>query len=154
MANRQKGGSRQPQRSLQKQSNSTTGSADKSRAVAQMQVEQHFAGPLPPPEILAGYDEIVPGTAEKIIARFIEQGTHRMELEKVVVHGNNTRANWGLAAGFVLALTTIIGAVYAMSLGFDIAGAAVVIASLASLVGTFLYGTKSRRDERTEKSKL
>ncbi|MEI2692417.1 MAG: DUF2335 domain-containing protein [Anaerolineae bacterium] len=119
-----------------------------------MQVEQHFAGPLPPPEILAGYDEIVPGTAEKIIARFIEQGTHRMELEKVVVHGNNTRANWGLAAGFVLALTTIIGAVYAMSLGFDIAGAAVVIASLASLVGTFLYGTKSRRDERTEKSKL
>lgn len=47
-----------------------------------------------------------------------------------------------------------VGAIYAMSLGYDVAGAAVVIASLASLVGTFLYGTKSRRDERVEKSKL
>ncbi len=154
MANRRKGGSKQPQRSLQRQPNSTTASMSNRSAMTQMQVEQHFTGPLPPPEILAGYDEIVPGTAEKIIARFIEQGTHRMELEKVVVNGSNKRANWGLAAGFVIALTTIAGAVYAMSLGYDIAGAAVVIASLASLVGTFLYGTKSRRDERSEKSNL
>jgi len=115
-------------------------------------VAARYEGPLPPPGILAGYDEIVPGSAAKIIERFLEQGTHRMQLEKVVVHGGNKRANWGIVAGFVIAMTTIVGAIYAMSLGYDVAGTAVVIASLASLVGTFLYGTKSRREERSDKS--
>lgn len=154
MTKRQQRGSSQSQRALQNQPGNTAGRTNQNQALTRVQMEQHFTGPLPPPEFLAGYDEIVPGTAEKIINRFIEQGSHRMELEKLVVKGSNKRANWGLVAGFVVAMTTIVGAIYAMSLGYDVAGAAVVIASLASLVGTFLYGTKSRRDERVEKSKL
>src|SRR5688572_14191133 len=36
-----------------------------------------FSGPLPPPELLKEYNEVVPGCAEIIIDQFVEQSKHR-----------------------------------------------------------------------------
>jgi len=116
--------------------------------------EKHFSGPLPPPAILAEYDQVVGGSAEKIIEQFVRQGQHRMELERLVITSDVKRANWGLIAGFVLAITCILGSFYMISLGFEIAGIAVVLASLASLIGAFLYGTHSRKKEREKKAEM
>ena len=41
----------------------------------------HFSGPLPPPEMLARYEEIVPGVAERIVVVVEEQHRHRMDIE-------------------------------------------------------------------------
>ena len=41
----------------------------------------HFSGPLPPPEMLARYEETVPGAAERIIVITEEQHRHRMSVE-------------------------------------------------------------------------
>lgn len=41
----------------------------------------HFSGPLPPPEMLARYEEIVPGVAERIVVVVEEQHRHRMDVE-------------------------------------------------------------------------
>lgn len=41
-----------------------TSPADK---VQHVQLQQHYSGPLPQPEALAKYDQIVPGAAERII---------------------------------------------------------------------------------------
>jgi len=117
-------------------------------------VSKSYSGPTPPPEVLAAYDQIVPGSAEKLINQFVAQGTHRMAMEEVVIRGDVRRANWGLAAGFTIAVAAIAVSFYMVYLGREIAGLGGLIMSLGSLVGAFVYGTVSRRRERIEKEKL
>jgi len=61
------------------------------------EVSQSFSGPLPPPEILRKFDEVVPGAAERIIKMAEDQSIHRKELEKnslvgVFMYGSKTRS--------------------------------------------------------------
>jgi len=115
-------------------------------------VGQYFSGPLPPPELLRQYDEIVPGFAQTIVDQFVAQGDHRRELEKTVIFSDVTRANWGLIAGFTLALIGVVGSIYIMSTGKTTAGLTAFIVSLAPLVVAFLEATRRRRKERLEKA--
>jgi uncharacterized membrane protein len=39
--------------------------------------QRHFSGPLPPPEVLAHYNEVVPGAAERILTLTEEQSAYR-----------------------------------------------------------------------------
>lgn len=48
-------------------------------------VKASFAGPLPPPSILSGYDDIVPGAAERIIKSYENEVAHRNEMERSLV---------------------------------------------------------------------
>jgi len=77
-----------------------------------------------------------------------------MDLERVVIHGDVRRSNWGLGAGFVLAAGTIAGSFYMIYLGKDIIGLAGIVMALGTLATAFVYGTISRRKERVEKEKL
>ena len=45
------------------------------------QIQQHWSGPLPPPQTLAAFDEIVPGGASRIFDQFEKEADHRRELE-------------------------------------------------------------------------
>lgn len=46
---------------------------------------QQFSGPLPPPDMLLKYNDIVPDGAERIIVMAEKQQNHRIYLEKLVV---------------------------------------------------------------------
>lgn len=139
-------------RQLPAQSNGR--SVNGGRLTLQRVEARSYSGPLPPPEILAAYNEIVPGSAETIIAQFVAQGNHRMDLEKTVIHGDVSRSNWGLGAGFVLAAGTIVGSFSMIYLGKDVIGLAGIVMALGTLATAFVYGTFSRRKERAEKEKL
>ncbi len=41
-----------------------------------------WMGPLPPPDVLRGYEEICPGIANRIMVSFENEGVHRRDLEK------------------------------------------------------------------------
>lgn len=51
-------------------------------------VSTQFSGPLPPPAILAGYDDICPGAAERLIKMVEEEGHHRRKLEETMVRSD------------------------------------------------------------------
>lgn len=118
------------------------------------EVHQTFAGPLPPPSVLAAYDEIVPGAAERILAMAEAQSQHRQELEQHVIRSDAKRADSGLKAGFWLSLTAIVGGVSVAILGHPTAGATIATAAVATLAGVFVYGSHSRRSEREEKKQM
>lgn len=46
------------------------------RAVAKV-IQSEFSGPIPPPSIIKGYEDILPGTAERIVAMAENQAKHR-----------------------------------------------------------------------------
>jgi uncharacterized membrane protein len=116
-------------------------------------IEQHFSGPLPPPEILASYEQIVPGSAEQIINVAIKQSDHRMNLETTVVEGDSNRAYLGVIFAFIISLA-VLGVSYVLvTAGQVVAGTILGVIDLATLAGVFIYGTNSRKKERTKKNK-
>lgn len=112
---------------------------------------QSFSGPLPPPDILKKFDEVVPGAAERIIKMAEEQSAHRKDLERKVIESDIARSKWGQVLGFFIAITGLaISAIIAIY-GSAIAGGIIGVGTLASLVGVFMYGSSSRSKERVEK---
>ncbi|MFH1760058.1 MAG: DUF2335 domain-containing protein [bacterium] len=59
--------------------------SNKKNKSSNIQVQQaSFSGPIPHPQILQKYNEIVPDAAARIIKMAENQATHRQDLEKTV----------------------------------------------------------------------
>jgi hypothetical protein len=69
---------------------------------------QLFRGPLPPPEHLRGYNEVVPGSAEKILNMAVSEQGHRHKMQNLEM----LYPYLGWAAGFVGFLACVGGAIY------------------------------------------
>lgn len=114
--------------------------------------QSYFSGPLPHPEILKKYNEIAPGTAERIIKMAEGQFLHRTELEKKVINSDISRSKWGQILGFIIAIFGLSVAGFVSVYGNAWAGGIIGVGTLATLVGVFMYGSKIRSKEREEKA--
>jgi len=94
------------------------------------QQTQHYEGPVPHPDMLRGFDELVPGTAQKLIELAISESGHRRDLETKAVDANiaaqrlqldiASRQSWivfasdtiGQFMGFLMSAMCIGGAVW------------------------------------------
>lgn len=111
---------------------------------------EHFSGPLPPPEIFSKYDQILPGSAERILAMAENQSNHRMRLESESLRGGNRDSLLGIIAAFIIAMTTICSGTYVIVSGHPIYGTILSGSGLIGVVGAFIYGTNARRFEREQ----
>ena len=116
--------------------------------IGQIVQASQFSGPIPPPAILAQYDKVVPGAAQRIIAMAEEQSRHRRSIESQVVTSEIADSRRGLRYGLVIGLAAIGGGVGISFYGHPIAGTIFGGAFLVALVGTFVYGSQQRRRER------
>jgi uncharacterized membrane protein len=114
----------------------------------------HYQGPIPPPELLAKFNDLVPNGAERIFCQFEAQSEHRRSLEKLVITSDQTRAYLGLACGTVVSLGGFTVAGICIAYGQTLPGLATVLSIVATLAGVFVSGTNSRKKERIEKSRL
>ncbi len=112
-----------------------------------------FSGPLPPPEELAKYEQILLGSADRILKMAEQQASHRQSLENSVVHSNIKAQQAGIRYGFVIAMTAIVGGIWLSSKGLSAVGLTSIISALAALVGVFIYGKFEQKKELKEKSK-
>lgn len=104
--------------------------------------------------MLKEYDLIVPGSAARILDLAERQADHRMSLEQRVTTSDMRRSWGGLIAGFVCQLTAIGSGSTLAYLGQPVAGGTIATVSMAAVVYAFVYGTRSQRQERVEKTKL
>jgi len=107
-----------------------------------------FSGPLPPPEILKKYGDLIPNAPERILKMAENQSSHRMDIEKTLVKGNSRRENRGLFFAFILGMTTIILGFVLSMYDKGAAGITTMLAPLAILTGSFIY----RKYEKSQKS--
>lgn len=106
------------------------------------------SGPLPSPDVLAQYNQVLPGAAERIIRMAEDQQAHRFKMETKVAATESRNSTLGIATGFIIGMTTIIGGIIGILYGKELSGLAFGGTGLVSLVGVFIYGTRSRRKER------
>lgn len=111
-----------------------------------------FSGPIPPPGLLARYNEVIPNGAERIFAMAERQSIHRESLEAKVVEGNVASQARGSHYAFIICVVTIIGGFVLIGMGKNIYGISAVIGSLATLAGVFVIAKREQRKERVDKS--
>ena len=122
------------------------------RRIVHTEISRSFSGPLPLPEILGKYDEIVHGAAARIRKMAKYQFAHRVEIKKKVINADINRSKWGQILGFIISIAGI-GASLALGLNDQETVASVIGGgTLASLVSVFMYGSKTRHKEREDKA--
>ncbi|MCX6790963.1 MAG: DUF2335 domain-containing protein [Candidatus Gribaldobacteria bacterium] len=120
--------------------------------IIKQEIEMSFSGPLPPPEILKKYDEVLPGSVERIIKMAEQQAEHRRSLEQQVIKSDIKNSKLGILCGFLIGMSGIVGGVVVATFGQQpLFGGILSFASLAVLAGVFVHGTESRRKERAQK---
>lgn len=105
---------------------------------AAVSIQKSRSGPLPSPEDLAEYANIIPNGAERIMAMAEKEQGHRHELNNTISRRELNQSSTGQILGFILALITIIMGGVLLYLGIDIAGYVAIILPLAGLVGVFI----------------
>ena len=107
-----------------------------------VQTQVFRQGPLPPPEDLKGYNDVLPGAADRILAMAEGEQKHRHGMEERDLKYRASLTGLGQILGFTLGLAAIVGGVVLLGLGRNIAGFGTLILAVASLTAAFLYGRK------------
>ncbi|MBZ5704213.1 MAG: DUF2335 domain-containing protein [Acidobacteriia bacterium] len=119
---------------------------------AAIEISRYHSGPLPPPEDLAKYEQILAGAADRIIRMAEQQSTHRQHLEKVAIESNASTQKWGLVCAFIIAMSAIWGGIWLSLKGMSGAGLATIIGALVALVAVFVYGKSGQKKELQKKA--
>lgn len=118
-----------------------------------------FSGPLPPPEILQRYNQVLPSAAERILAMAEAQSVHRKELERRIaeaeiedVRAQRRETRLGQVCGAMIVLAGLGAGTYAAVQGAELSGVIVAVAGLGAIVTAFVLGRTppSTSKERSE----
>ena len=90
-----------------------------------------WSGPLPPPTLLAEYNDAVPDGAERIVSMVERQTAHRMEMEARTAKYDHRLAHTGQWIGLTVVLAVLVLAGYMVYLGATTAAVAAGLTSLA-----------------------
>lgn len=101
-----------------------------------------YSGPLPAPEDLQKYENVLPGAAERILALAEKQADHRIFKEQYALRKSTAIFARGQIFGFILALLlVIVGVVFAFA-GFPKLAAVIFSGTMVSAVAIFVMGRK------------
>jgi uncharacterized membrane protein len=114
-------------------------------------IEQIHKGPLPPPEQLALYEEIIPDGANRIMKMAEMQLQHRHEIESKAISSQLNQSGRGQIFGLTIGLTTILCGTLCILMGHEWAGVITSGTGLTGLVSVFVYGKRRERAELNEK---
>ena len=107
-----------------------------------------YSGPLPPPDLLAGFNAVAPGAADRIIAMAESQEAHRQQLENKYQAAQSRRSWGGLISAFLLTAGFLYASYSLIVQGFGLYGVFLGGGTIVSVVTVFIVGTTSQRNER------
>ena len=115
--------------------------------------QESFAGPIPPPQVLQGYESILPGSADRILAMAESQQKHRFNMEDKAISGQVANAKRGQIFAFIVFLVcTGIGLAFAF-LGMKVFAGVFLSVSMVIVVSLFIGGRMRVRADLETKSK-
>lgn len=120
------------------------GKAQQVAQLLEMTVSRYHSGPLPPPEDFAGYENVHPGTAERILAMAERAQAHRHKQESRTVIGEYGIRIMG-QVGALMTIALLVALVgYCAYLKQPLAAG--VVAAIGGVAGYFLH-RGGKRDE-------
>jgi uncharacterized membrane protein len=104
-----------------------------------------YSGPLPPPEVLARFEELYPGAAKLIIDDFLDESIHRRESERKLLPSILFRQTLGAVSASLLGIVGLSGGIWLSYVGRPLGGLSSVLGTLGTLLAIFLY--QNRKSE-------
>jgi len=98
-----------------------------------------YSGPLPHPEVLEGYENVVPGSAQQIINNMIKESEHRRKMEEKALDNAALFTKSGQKKGFILAVLGILSGLAIIYFTAQIENSAASITGVLS--GTLISGS-------------
>jgi uncharacterized membrane protein len=112
-----------------------------------------FSGPLPPPNLLEGYERVLPGAADRIIAMAEQQMAHRQRVEHSIVQSNIRHERWGMIIAPILTIILMtIGGVLLWA-GKDTAAYFAIFAPVVFHAGNYIYNKRIEKRIHGEEEK-
>jgi len=136
-----------------------------SASVVARQIHTEFSGPLPHPSVLAEYEGIQQGFAERIVALAEEEAAHRRKLEEKALDADleaqrqiadadveahrqtSAEIRLGQIFAFSIGVITILSGAYTAICGAELAGGLIGTGGVVALVSVFIYGRKAPHRE-------
>lgn len=117
---------------------------------------ENYKGDIPHPSIVAGYEDLCPGAAERILAMAESETKHRQELQKkelenvvnlrtLELEHNIKFNNRGQIFSFIIMLFCIVGGIFLLYIGRDIGGYGMLITSIVSVVTILINQIKKNK---------
>ncbi|MDP2096308.1 MAG: DUF2335 domain-containing protein [Hydrogenophaga sp.] len=107
--------------------------------IVQTAVHQ-YQGPLPPPDMMRGYNAEITDGANRLMLLLEKQTNHRIDMENRVVNGKLRLSKVGQALGFVLALFFGCIALAFGLYGHEILAGTVLTTTIIGLAVVFVLG--------------
>lgn len=108
-------------------------------------------GPLPDPEDLAKYNQIIPEGADRIMKMAENQSAHRIEIEKVVISSQQVQSQRGQHFGLAIAIVGIGASVFLAMNGHDVVAGVLGGTTVVSLAIAFIEGKKAQQRDLQQK---
>ncbi|MBF1054050.1 MAG: DUF2335 domain-containing protein [Parvimonas sp.] len=118
---------------------------ERNKVLSSVTQEYTYSGILPHPMLLKQFDEVLPGTAERIITMTEKEGEHRRIIEKQIVDSEFKIQNQGIKLGFLIALVGILGSIFLAFYDKTIASTILGGSTLVSLVSVFIKGINTKK---------
>lgn len=127
------------------------------RQVVAEVVRSEFSGPIPPPSIIKGYEEALPGAADRIITMAENQAKHRQDMEKTMIAAESRDSLLGVLFAFLLGAGCLGAAIVIVILVPQNSGAIsssiLGVAGIGSIIATFIKSTRSNHNNENSGTK-
>lgn len=111
-----------------------------------------FSGPVPPPEILKGYNEVLQNGAERILMMAEKQSNHRMQLEDHAIKEELKQSRLGQVFGFILGLVGFGLATTLAMFNHEAIAGIFGTTTILGLVTVFVLGKRAQQKDLSDKS--
>ncbi|WP_281700108.1 DUF2335 domain-containing protein [Cetobacterium somerae] len=109
--------------------------------------QEAYQGPLPHPDLLVKYEEIIPGSAERILSMAEKEQQHRHQLENEVIKKEIAQKGRGLNFGFTLALLIIVVGAYLLIIDKSLQGFSLILGSIAMIIAPFFFNKNNNQNK-------
>lgn len=112
-----------------------------------------YEGPIPSPQLLSEYKKVDSTFPKRIFEMAENQSKHRQKLEEKVISSNIASERVGQIMAFILCISAIIGGIFLLYNDKSTAGFSVLLGSLMSVAGAFLYSNRKQHEEIKDNNK-
>lgn len=110
------------------------------------QVISEYSGPIPPPSIMSGYENLLPGASDRILRMAEEQAEHRRNMERMMVESEVKNSRLGIISALAICFSVLLVALLMVLIVPNAAGVIVGgllgASGLTSIVFVFIRETK------------
>lgn len=105
--------------------------------------ETHFSGPIPEPELLKAYNEVVPGLADRIFRMAKDEQEHRFLVERRKVRAIAR----GQYTAFIIVILLIVAGVTCALCGQHVVAGTIFATTIIGTASVFLLGKRTGKEK-------